>query len=162
MPKLSQRQIEMSQSLRAGMQPGAPYPKAKLKPETEPNVETKSGRRPLCTFIVAKQSKGQRQVLLYDFVLPKRKRHFIGFNLHARSRAMSERSNPSHISSPLAFDTCLRPQAMQHEIGLIFPAQELPYTHVDSLQKHQSLTFHLTGVCVNAETEISTSEMSSS
>ncbi len=116
----------------------------------------------LCTFIVATQSKGQRQVLLYDFVLPKGKRHFIGFNLHARSRAMSERSNPSHISSPLAFDTCLRPQAMKHGIGLISPAQELPYTHADSLQKHQSLTFHLTGVCVNAETEISTSEMSSS
>ena len=106
MPKLSQRQIEMSQSLRAGMQPGAPYPKAKLKPETEPNVETKSGRRPLCTFIVAKQSKEQRQVLLYDFFFQKGK-----------------------------------------DI---------------SLQKHQSLTFHLTGVCVNAETEISTSEMSSS
>ena len=29
-----------------GMQPDAPYPNAKMKPETEPNVETKSGRRP--------------------------------------------------------------------------------------------------------------------
>jgi hypothetical protein len=126
----------MLQPLRARIQPGAPYPKAKMKPETEPNVETKSGRRPdasclnakmwpgielnvatkhnllwnlpltssslpeiwldrtraadersivkvvrsskvwaemLCTFIVATQSKGQRQVLLYDFFFQKGK-----------------------------------------------------------------------------------------
>jgi hypothetical protein len=28
------------------MQPDAPYLNAKMKPETEPNVETKSGRQP--------------------------------------------------------------------------------------------------------------------
>ena len=97
-----------------------------------------------CSYTIERATTG----LTLWFLLPKGKRHFIGINLHARSRAMSERSNPSHISSPLAFDTCLRPQARKNMRSVWSPLHKIPHTPMSIPSTETSITYIPSNGCV--------------